>query len=225
MTTTEAPVGRRAIGLHLVVGSAFCVLALVFLVGGGWALWKDRVDRDADGYVSFGTTDLRTETHAIVDLHGDGPTWLYEETMLGDAQVRHSPDRRAAVHRDRFDRRRSAISTALEYATIDSFEVTADTTHAGEAPAGPPSREAIWEASTQGTGQQSLLWTLRWATGASTWPMNADSSADVDVRGDASATLPMLPRLAGGLLVAATASGVVGGWIPAAGLRRQADAS
>ena len=43
--------------------------------------------------------------------------------------------------------------------------------------------------------------------------MNADSSADVDVRGDASATLPMPPWLAGGLLVAATASGVVGGWI------------
>ena len=90
MTTTEAPVGQAGHRVApLVVGSVFCVLALVFLVGGGWALWKDRVDRDADGYVSFGTTDLRTETHAIVgDPHGDGPTWLYEETMPGDARVR-----------------------------------------------------------------------------------------------------------------------------------------
>jgi hypothetical protein len=204
----------------------FCVLALVFLVGGGWALWKDRVDRDADGYVSFGTTDLRTETHAIVgDLHGDGPTWLYEETMLGDARVRATSQTEEplfigiAPTDDVF-----GYLDGAGYATIDSFEVTADTTHAGEAPAGPPSREAIWEASTQGTGQQSLLWTPR----AGDWSivfMNADSSADVDVRGDASATLPMLPWLAGGLLVAATASGVVGGWILVRALRRQAHAS
>jgi hypothetical protein len=32
-----------------VAGSIACVFALVFLAGGAWALWKDRVDRDASG--------------------------------------------------------------------------------------------------------------------------------------------------------------------------------
>src|SRR4249919_2248009 len=56
---------RRRV-VSFVGGGILCVLALVFLAGGGWALWKDRVDRDGGGFVSFGTTELRTEQYAIV---------------------------------------------------------------------------------------------------------------------------------------------------------------
>jgi hypothetical protein len=40
--------------------------------------------------------------------------------------------------------------------------------------------------------------------------MNTDGSADVDVRGDASAELPVLPWLAGGLLLVGGAAGLAG---------------
>ena len=67
--------------------------AVVLLAGGGWALWKDRVDRDASGFVSIGTASLRTDTYAIVgDLHGDGPSWLWESGVLGDSRVRATSD-------------------------------------------------------------------------------------------------------------------------------------
>ena len=43
--------------------------------------------------------------------------------------------------------------------------------------------------------------------------MNADASAGVDVRGDASAKLPDLPWLACGLLIVRGAAGFIGAWV------------
>jgi hypothetical protein len=213
---------RRPRVVSLVVGSILCVVALVFLAGGGWALWKDRVDRDSKGFVTLGTTELRTGQYAIVgDLRGDGPSWLYGSTVLGDARVRATSQTEQplfigiARKDDVFGYLRGA-----GYATIDGFEVRADTTHAGGAPSGPPSRESIWAASTQGTGRQTLVWTPR----AGDWSilfMNADAGANVDVRGDASAKLPVLPWLAGGFLVIGGAAGFIGAWILVRAIRRK----
>src|SRR6516225_6996171 len=80
--------GRSRVG-SLVAGSIVCLFAVVLLAGGGWALWKDRIDRDASGFVTIGTVSLRTETYAIVgDLHGDGPSWFWESGVFGDSRVR-----------------------------------------------------------------------------------------------------------------------------------------
>src|SRR5262245_254069 len=217
---------RRHRGVSLVAGSILCVFAVVFLAGGGWALWKDRVDRDAHGFVSLGTTDLRTETYAIVgDLRGDGPSWLWGSTVLGDARVRATSESErplfigVARTDDLFRYLRGA-----GYATIDSFEVTADTTHRGGAPSGSPSRESIWAASTQGTGKQTLLWTPR----SGDWSivfMNADAGAGVAVHGDGSAELPILPWVAVGLLVAAGVAGFVGTWVLVRAIRRDGEPS
>jgi hypothetical protein len=73
----------------LVAGSVLCVVAPVFLTGGGWALWKDRVDRDGEGFVSFGNTELGPGQYAIVgDVRGDGPSWLYGSTLVSYAPSR-----------------------------------------------------------------------------------------------------------------------------------------
>ncbi|HSB85158.1 MAG TPA: hypothetical protein VLD86_02560 [Ilumatobacteraceae bacterium] len=198
------------------------MVALVLLAGGGWALWKDRVDRDGKGFVSFGTTELKTEQHAIVgDLRGDGPRWLYGSAILGDARVRATSPAEQPLFIG-IARKGDVLRYLRQagYATIYSFEVSADTTHPGGAPSGPPSRESFWAASTQGTGEQTLLWTPR----AGDWSivfMNADASANVDVRGDAGAKLPILPWLAGALLIAAAASGVAGGRVLARAIRRE----
>lgn len=198
----------------LVAGSILCLVALVFLAGGGWALWKDRVDRDGQGFVSFGTTELRTDQYAIVgNLRGDGPSWIYGSSVLGDVRVRATSEADQplfigiASEDDVFRYLRSA-----GYATVDRFEVRADTTHAGGPPSGPPSGESIWAASTQGTGRQTLTWTPRGGEWSVVF-MNADATANVDVRGDASAELPILPWLGGGLLLAALVTGVVGSWV------------
>src|SRR5262245_26091027 len=211
--------GQRRIA-SLVAGSIVCVLAVVVLAGGGWALRKDRVDRDAKGFVSIGTANLRTGTYAIVgDLHGDGPSWLWESGVLGDSRVRATSKAQRPLFigiartDDVFHYLRGA-----GYATIDSFQVTADTTHAGGPPSAPPSSESIWEKSTQGTGRQ----TLRWDSRAGDWSvvlMNADASSGVAVHGDASAELPILPWVAVGLLVVGAALGVLGGWLFVRGTR------
>ena len=211
---------RRRVG-SLVAGGILGVFAVVLLVGGGWALWKDRVDRDADGFVSIGSTDLRTEAYAIVgDFRGDGPSWLWGSTVMGDERVRATSlsDRSLFVGVAPTDDVLGYLGGA-GYAAIDSFEVRADTTHAGGAPSGPPSAESMWAVSTQGEGQQTLLWTPR----SGDWSivlMNADADAGVAVHGDASAELPILPWVAVGLLVAAGTSGVIGGWLLVRGIRR-----
>jgi hypothetical protein len=106
------------------------------------------------------------------------------------------------------------------YATIDRFEVGADTTHAGGPPSGPPSRESIWATSTQGTGEQ----TLRWDSRAGDWSvvvMNADAGSGVAVHGDASAVLPILPWLGVGLPLGGVAAALVGGRLLLLGLSAQ----
>jgi len=206
----------------LVAGCIVCLFAVAFLVGGVWALWKDRVDRDADGFVSIGTASLRTETYAIVgDLHGSGPGWFWESDVLGDSRVRATSDSPQPLfigiaRTDDVFRYLQGVG----YATVDSFEVRPDTTHAGGSPAGPPSGESIWAASTQGTGQQ----TLRWDSRAGDWSvvfMNADASPNVAVRGDGSAEFPILPWMAGGLLIVGALLASTGAWLVVRGSRRR----
>jgi hypothetical protein len=204
--------GRR--WLSLIVGGILSAVALVFVAGGGLALWKDRVDRDGQGFVSFGTEQLRTGQYAIVgELRGDGPRWLYGSTVLGDARIRATSGSEEPLFVG--IARKDDVLRYLHgagYATIYGFEVTADTTHPGEAPSGPPASESIWAASTQGDGQQSLWWTPRDGVWSVVF-MNADAGAEVDVRGDASAKLPALPWIAGGLLTLGAVSGLVGSWV------------
>ena len=216
--------GRHSV-LLLVAGSVVCVVALVLVVGGGLALWKDRVDRDGSGFVSIGTTELKTDQYAIVgDLQGDGPDWLYGSTMLGETRVRATSQADQPLFMG--IARSGDVLRYLRgtgYATVYSFEVSDDTTHPGGPPTGSPSGESIWSESTQGTGQQALRWSPR----AGDWSvlfMNADASADVEVRGDASAELPVLPWVAGGLLILGAVTGLIGTWLLVRALRRRTPA-
>jgi hypothetical protein len=210
--------GRRRVG-SLVAGSVVGVFAVVFLAAGGWALWEDRIDRDSSGFVPIGTTSLRTETYAIVgDLHGAGPSWLWESDVFGDTRVRATSDSQQPLFIGiaRTDDLFHYLGGA-GYATIDSFEVRADTTHSGGPPSGPPAREPIWAASTQGSGQQ----TLRWDSRAGDWSivfMNADAGSGVALHGDAGGQFPMLPWVAVGLLVIGAASAFIGGWLLVRGI-------
>jgi len=207
--------------VSLIAGGILCFIALGLVVSGGLALWKDRVDRDGSGLVSIGATRLTTHQYAIVgDLQGDGPDWLYGSTMLGQTRLRATSQTDQPLFMG--IARKADVLHYLQptgYATVYSFEVSTDTTHPGGPPTARPSGESIWSESTQGTGRQTLLWTPR----AGDWSvvfMNADASADVDVRGDASAELPVLPWVAGGLLILGAGTALIGTWILRPTVRR-----
>jgi hypothetical protein len=211
----------RGPSVVLVVLSSFlCVIAFAFLVGAAGAAWKGLVDRDSDGYVTLGSTELQTEQYAIVgDLQGGGLRWFYGPDVLGDARV-HATSQNASPLFVGIGRKDDVLRylKGAGYATVDSFEVRADTTHPGEAPSGPPSDKSIWATSTQGTGEQTLLWAPRDGEWSVVF-MNADARAGVDVQGDAAAKLPALSWLAAVLLVLAALTGGLGAWGLVRGLR------
>ena len=75
------------------------------------------------------------------------------------------------------------------------------TEHAGTAPAVSPGRAGIWTARAAGPGTQTLIWAPRsgdWVVVA----MNADGSRPVTMQVNVAATLPALPWIAAGLLIA-----------------------
>ena len=196
------------------------MLAAILLAGGGWALWEDRVARDANGFVSIGTSTLRTETYAIVGkLRGGGPSWVYGSSVLGTGRVRATSQSDQPLFigiapTDDVNR----LVDGVGYATIHGFETSAGTTHAGGAPSAKPADLSIWATSTEGTGQQTLLWKPRDGDWSVVF-MNADASGGVVVRGNLSAKVPALPWVAAGLLIAGVAAAVGGGWLVVRGLR------
>lgn len=220
-TTTLSREETRSPRVVLVVlSSILCLIAVTFLVGAAGAAWKGLVDRDSDGYVTLGDTELRTDQYAVVgDLQGGGLRVFYGPDVLGDARVRATSqgDSPLFIGIGRKDDVLRYLDGA-GYATVDSFEVREDTTHPGPAPSGPPEAESFWATSTQGTGEQTLFWAPRDGEWSVVF-MNADASAGVDVQGDAAAKLPALPWLAGILLVLGVLTGALGAWGLVRGLR------
>ena len=111
--------------------------------------------------------------------------------------------------------------TGVSYATVNG---TTDhhgtyTEHAGSAPAVQPAMAGIWTAQASGPGTQMLTWTVKggdWMVVA----MNADGSRPVSVQVNGAATLPALPWIATGLLVAGFVCLIGGVLLTAIPLRR-----
>jgi hypothetical protein len=225
---TPGSASRRDAGPRLgliVAGGIVVAIALALLAGGGWGLWQDRIERDG-GYVTIGTTDVRTDTYAIVaELKGDGPAWLYGSSILGEARVRATPlsERPLFMGIARTD----DVSRYLDgvgHGTIEHLAMgELSTTSPGGAPSSPPAAAVEWVASTDGTGEQTLLWKQRdgdWSVVL----MNSDASAGVEVRGELGAEFPPLPWVAGGLLIAGGVLALLGVWLILRGTGRPAPA-
>ena len=93
--------------------------------------------------------------------------------------------------------------TGVSYATVNGTtgHHGTYTGHAGSAPAVRPATAGIWTAQAAGPGTQTLTWTAK----SGNWMvvvMNADGSRPVGVQVNGAATLPALPWIATGLLVA-----------------------
>jgi hypothetical protein len=156
----NGPAPRRHAAASLIAGGIAAFVAFVFLGAGTWALWVDRIDRDARGFVSIGATELATETYAIESpLTGDGPDWLYGSTVFGTGRVRATSQSATPLFIG--IARTSDIARYLGgtgHATIAHLASDELTPHPGAAQSVVPAQLSIWAASTQGVGEQTLLW-------------------------------------------------------------------
>ena len=213
----SSPPGRAAERVGWTVGRvialvAWSVLALgshVLVGGSGAVAWADQ--QQQGGYVSTGAATYSTGGYALasdpVRLHG-GWNWLGR--LVGDVRIRvaaTSPAKPVFV----------AIAptpdvsrylTGVSYTTVTAFGDQDVVQHRGIAAPAPPATALGWAAQVEGTGSQTLRWTVR--TGD--WMvmvMNPDGSPGVTVRADVGVSAPALPWLASELLVAGVMAGLL----------------
>lgn len=190
--------------LSLIAGGLVALLALGALAAGGAALWADRTQRDADGFVSTSLETFTTSTHAIVsediEIRTDGPDLMLPSQVIGNARVRVVPDGGEEIFVGLAPAAEAArYLTGTAHSTVRGLSDRSMIDRPGGAPA-RPAEQTFWAASSTGRGVQGLTWSPR--EGA--WSlviMNADGSAGVDIRASAGAEVPVLSWIAGGLLV------------------------
>ncbi|MDP9343620.1 MAG: DUF4389 domain-containing protein, partial [Actinomycetota bacterium] len=78
------------------IGGAVLVLFAVGLLGaGGIALWADRTQRDAAGYLTTDPHRYETATFALtvegVNFGGRGVHWVYPRSILGTIRITVAP--------------------------------------------------------------------------------------------------------------------------------------
>jgi hypothetical protein len=196
--------------VSLAAGSILILVSVVLLAGAGFLTWADQEQRE--GYLATGTATYSTGGYALasnpVNLHG---VWGWLGQFAGGVRIRAtatSPGTPVFV----------AIAPAADVsrylAGVSYTSVTAlgdhdVTQHLGNAVPAPPSTALDWAAQARGAGTQTLRWTVR----SGDWMvlvMNADGSPGVTVRADAGVSSPVLPALAGELLVVGALAGLTG---------------
>jgi hypothetical protein len=146
-------------------------------------------DRDADDFFISSEQRFERSSFAIasedVDVLTDAPGWLTDWLVDPvDVRVRGASGDDGAVFfgiADSGDR--DAYLAGVNYDEVTSIDFRGDDityrTHEGTAVPSPPGAEGIWVASVEGTGEQTLDWSLE--TGNwSVVVMNADASAGID---------------------------------------------
>ncbi len=208
------------------VAGAVLLAASVGLLGaGGTALWAQ--SQRHGGYADLGTATYSASGYAIasdtVGLHLSSGGWDAMSSLVGTVRLRVTPVNASTAA---FVGIAPADAAARYLAGVDYVTVSGVsdhrgtyTAHAGSAPAVPPGQAGIWTAQASGPGTQTLTWAARsgdWMVVA----MNADGSRPVAVKVDAAATLPALPWIATGLLIAGFVSLIGGVLLIALPLRR-----
>jgi hypothetical protein len=192
-----------------VIGSVLVLGSLGLLGAGGSGLWLDRTQRDADGYLWARTDRLTTDAYAVttekIELWRDTSGWFVPiSDVLGDVRVSvlreggPGPVFIGIAPTRKVDRYLDGVARAVISGGPDA-EI--DRTLPGGAPAGPPSEQDLWVSSGEGVGSA----TADWEAEAGSWSivaMNADGSGGLDVRLELRATLPSLPWIAVGVLIA-----------------------
>jgi len=189
--------------ITVTIGGVVCFAALVLGGAAATAGLIGSVARDDDGFLTSPSEQFTSSTYAIttenIDLEGDAPEDFLPESLLGTARLRAT----SSTGHDLFlgVAPTSQVEDYLADVQHDVWisERNSDPlfdTHAGGAPAGPPTSQDFWTAQASGSGTQTLEWDVE----SGDWTfvlMNADGSRTLGADVTAGATLPGLGRLVG----------------------------
>ncbi|MBE1495710.1 hypothetical protein H4696_002810 [Amycolatopsis lexingtonensis] len=180
-----------------VTGAVLVLGSMGLLTGGGTALWADRTQRDADGYLTASSTFVSNGYAVATDpVRLRGVAAPKADVVLGDVRIRatDSAGRPVFVGIGR-------TADVERYLAATEYTTAGNRTHPGGAPAVPPGDAAgVWVAGASGAGTQTVGWPVldgNWTAVV----MNADGSRGVSVRAEAGSTAPALGWIALALLV------------------------
>jgi hypothetical protein len=222
-TTVSSPPlsgGRLA---AVIAGALAGLFATLLLLAGGAVYWADG-KKDDDGYFSTRSARFVTTTHAIAsdDLDVDGIPLGEDRYGKVRLKLRDHGGRPvfAGIARSRDV---DAYLAGASHATLTDLDFSPFKpdyrTSGGDRRPGPPAAQDIWVASTQGSGTQTLDWTVKdgsWSVVV----MNADGSPGVDAGVSAGVSVPFLDDLGLWLWIAAAALLALAGALIAGGVRR-----
>jgi hypothetical protein len=202
--------------VSVIGGAVLILISLGLLGGGGAALWAQTSQRHG-GYVDLGTQSFSTHGYAVtsgnVEMHAAGNGWDLARGLLGKVRIRASslePSGGVFVGVASTGAANRYLS-GVSYSSVQSIDRHRVTylSHVGGAPAVRPASAGIWAARMSGARSATLTWQVKsgdWTVVA----MNADASQQVGVQMNLAATLPWLPWVALGLLIAGAAFAVTG---------------
>jgi len=196
--------------IALAAGAILILASVLLLAGAGVLTWADQEQQG--GYLATGTATYSTGGYAVasdpVKVHG---LWGWLGRFAGGVRIRVT----AASHgQPVFVAIGPAGEVSRYLAAVSYTSVTAVgdhdvTQHPGSVIPAPPATALDWAARAQGTGTQTLRWTVL----SGDWMavvMNLDGSPGLTVRADAGVSSPVLPALAGELLAAGITVGLIG---------------
>jgi Domain of unknown function (DUF4389) len=193
--------------ISVIAGGVLTLLSLGLLGGGAGAVWATTAHRQG-GYVDLGIRTYHTAGYALasgqVELPSATGGWDAARSLFGTVRLRVTAAQPGtpvfAGIAPAGAASRYLSGTAYSTVTGNGRRTTyAD--HAGGAPAVLPARAGLWTVQASGPGTQTLYWHPsggHWMVVA----MNARGTAPVSVLVDVAATLPALPWIATGLLIA-----------------------
>ena len=199
--------------IAVVAGSVLLLASLGLFAGGGAVLWADQ-HRDA-GYVTSGQQRYTSDGYAITTerISLGEPAWSadWQSDVLGKLRIRatghDSPIFVGIGPSHEVDQYLNGVG----HTRLNDLGHHHGTGVKGGPPARLPATQNFWAASSAGAGEQTVVWPVRggdWVIVA----MNADGSPGLNIDADAGATVPVLPWVAAGLLLAGgvlLAAGVV----------------
>jgi hypothetical protein len=174
----------------LVFGAIFLLTAIAMLFGGGALVWADQTFKDSEGFLTTNTITLESGSYAItthpadIDFRWGRWGWTHSATVKVAGSNNNYAKQIFIGIADEADVR--DYLSGVDYDEIREFRIhpyeTSYTDHPGSAVPEAPTAQSFWEASTYGSGTQTLEWELQ----KGTWVlvlMNADGSAGIDLSG------------------------------------------
>jgi hypothetical protein len=180
-----------------VIGALVVLVSLGLLGCGFAALWADRTQRDAAGYVTTDVHGFSTAGSALatepIELGSPGVGWLYSRVVLGKVRIRVTPVTPGpelfvgigpTAEVDRY-------LAGVGHTQISDFWSGRAQAIAGAAPGALPGTQDFWVTSAAGQGSQTLTWDP--ANGSWTVVvMHTDGGRVIDVSADLGAKMPAL---------------------------------